>query len=173
MWNVLQEFWLCALLAFLIGLLTAWWAWARYRASQEVYDSLADVDSSRSAQPTFRADPEPEPVPVARATAPVAAAAATVAATGPRIRAAVGDPDNLELIKGVGPKLNALLISLGIRRFDQIAAWTRDEVDEVDAHLGNFKGRIDRDNWIDQAGYLAKGDTAGFEAKYGSLGSEI
>lgn len=90
----------------------------------------------------------------------------------PNIKAAVGDPDNLELLKGVGPKLNALLVSLGVTRFDQIADWGADDVAEVDQHLGNFKGRVERDNWIDQARLLAAGDTAGFEAKYGALGSE-
>lgn len=94
------------------------------------------------------------------------------AAPGPRIRAAVGTPDDLELIKGVGPKLNALLISLGVRRFDQIAAWTREEVAEVDAHLGAFKGRIDRDRWVEQADLLARGEIAAFEARFGGLGSE-
>ena len=91
----------------------------------------------------------------------------------PKIKAAVGAPDNLELLKGVGPKLNALLISLGVTRFDQIAEWTAGDIAEVDQHLGNFKGPVERDNWIDQAKLLAAGDTAGFEAKYGSLGSEI
>ena len=97
----------------------------------------------------------------------------TAAFVKPKIKAAVGDPDNLELLKGVGPKLNALLGSLGVTRFDQIAEWTSADVAEVDQHLGNFKGRVERDNWIDQAKLLAAGDTAGFEAKYGSLGSEI
>ncbi len=91
----------------------------------------------------------------------------------PKIKAAVGAPDNLELLKGVGPKLNALLVSLGVTRFDQIAEWGGDDIAEVDQHLGNFKGRVERDNWIDQAKLLAAGDTAGFEAKYGALGSEI
>lgn len=91
----------------------------------------------------------------------------------PKIKAAVGAPDDLELLKGVGPKLNALLISLGVTRFDQIADWGADDIAEVDQHLGNFKGRIERDNWIEQAKLLAAGDTAGFEAKYGALGSEI
>ena len=91
----------------------------------------------------------------------------------PKIKAAVGAPDDLELLKGVGPKLNALLVSLGVTRFDQIAEWGADDIAEVDQHLGNFKGRVERDNWIDQAKLLAAGDTAGFEAKYGALGSEI
>jgi predicted flap endonuclease-1-like 5' DNA nuclease len=111
------------------------------------------------------------------AGAAAVAAATTKKAAAPKmtaigIPAAVGDPDDLLQIKGVGPKLNELLISLGIRRFDQIAAWGRSEIEKVDGHLGNFKGRIDRDNWVDQSGLLAKGMIAEFESKYGKLDSE-
>ena len=83
----------------------------------------------------------------------------------------MGAPDNLRLLKGVGPKLAALLTQLGITRFDQIASWTEADIATVDAHLGTFKGRIVRDNWVEQASYLARGDTAGFEAKFGRLDS--
>lgn len=110
------------------------------------------------------------------AAAPAARAqpvAAPLAGARPGIAPAIGEPDDLELIKGVGPALNALLIDLGVRRFDQIAAWRADDIAEVDRHLGVFKGRIERDHWVDQAGYLARGDKAGFEARYGELGSEI
>lgn len=104
------------------------------------------------------------------AKAATAAAAPVMLAIG--IPGAIGAPDSLLQIKGVGPKLNTLLTGLGITRFDQIAAWGPAEIDKVDDHLGNFKGRIVRDNWIEQAGLLAKGDIAGFEAKYGKLDSE-
>lgn len=82
-------------------------------------------------------------------------------------------PDNLELLKGVGPKLNGLLKSLGVTSFEQVANWTAADVRDVDSKLGSFAGRIGRDNWVDQAKLLVKGDIAGFEKKYGSLGSEI
>lgn len=82
-------------------------------------------------------------------------------------------PDNLELLKGVGPKLNALLKAQGITSFEQVANWTAADVSEIDSKLGSFAGRIGRDNWVDQAKLLAKGDIAAFEKKYGSLGSEI
>jgi predicted flap endonuclease-1-like 5' DNA nuclease len=92
-----------------------------------------------------------------------------VAFTAIGVPAAVGAPDDLRLIKGLGPKLNAVLTDLGVTRFDQIATWNDDEVAKVDAHLGTFKGRIARDNWIEQAKLLASDDTAGFEAKFGKL----
>ena len=104
--------------------------------------------------------------------AKTAAVAGAVALTAIGIPAAVGAADDLLQIKGIGPKLNALLISLGVTRFDQIAAWGAPEVDKVDDHLGTFKNRIDRDGWIEQAGLLAKGDITAFEAKFGKLDSE-
>ena len=61
------------------------------------------------------------------------------------------------------------MIGEGITRFAQIAAWKKADLAAIDEKLGNFAGRPARDNGIDQAKLLAKGDTAGFEAKYGKL----
>ncbi len=66
-----------------------------------------------------------------------------------------GKADDLKLISGVGPKLEGVLNGLGVWHFDQIAAWTKAEIDWVDDHL-KFKGRIERDEWIKQAKKLAK-----------------
>ena len=101
-----------------------------------------------------------------------AAGAGAIALTAIGIPAAVGAADDLLQIKGVGPKLNTLLISLGVTRFDQIAAWGAAEIDKVDDHLGTFKNRITRDSWVEQAGLLARGAIAEFEAKFGKLDSE-
>jgi predicted flap endonuclease-1-like 5' DNA nuclease len=97
------------------------------------------------------------------------AAAGAVTLTDIGVPTTRGEPDNLRQLKGVGPKLAALLNQLGITRFDQIAAWSEADVARVDSSLGTFKGRIVRDDWIEQAGYLARGDIAGFEAKFGKL----
>jgi len=92
------------------------------------------------------------------------------AAAGPTpAQAAAGAPDPLLQLKGVGPKLVTLLGTLGVTRFAEIAAWTDADVERIDAQLGTFKGRIVRDHWIEQAGYLAQGDIARFEAKFGKL----
>jgi predicted flap endonuclease-1-like 5' DNA nuclease len=85
------------------------------------------------------------------------------------IAPAVGEPDDLLELKGVGPKLATLLNTLGVRRFDQIAAWSEDDIAEVDKHLGNFAGRIRRDRWVEQARLLATGEIAGFESRFGKL----
>lgn len=112
----------------------------------------------------------PEPVPVERAgAAPIAVEPVTPVAPAPAPEP-VGPPDELTTMKGVGPKVAALLNSLGVTRFDQIAAWTDDDVARVDAQLGAFKGRIGRDQWVEQARLLAAGDRAAYEAKFGKLG---
>ncbi len=68
-----------------------------------------------------------------------------------------GEKDDLKTIKGIGPKLEATLNSLGIYHFDQIAAWSRGNVEWADTYL-SFRGRIDRDDWIGQARALAGSD---------------
>jgi predicted flap endonuclease-1-like 5' DNA nuclease len=171
----MQEYWYLCLIALIIGIVTAWWIWARVAA-----DGAAPAVKAAPAAPLQPVRPEIVPAEPARFVAAESEVQsvpppdpAPTADTGPRIVAAVGAPDNLMLLKGVGPKLNQLLASIGVLRFDQIAAWTAADIAEVDGHLGTFKGRITRDNWVDQAGYLARGDKAGFEAKYGALGSEL
>ncbi|MEJ6392266.1 NADH-quinone oxidoreductase subunit E [Gymnodinialimonas sp. 2305UL16-5] len=67
-----------------------------------------------------------------------------------------GGADDLKKIAGVGPKLEGVLNDLGFYHFDQIAAWGPAEIAWVDARL-TFKGRIERDNWIDQAKALSEG----------------
>ncbi|QGX97999.1 NADH-quinone oxidoreductase subunit E [Roseovarius faecimaris] len=76
-----------------------------------------------------------------------------------------GKADDLKLIKGVGPKLEKLLHSLGFYHFDQIAEWTADEVAWVDQNLEGFKGRVSRDTWVDQAKILAAGGETEFSAR--------
>ena len=80
-------------------------------------------------------------------------------------------PDDLKLIKGVGPKLEALLHSMGFFHFDQIAKWSSDEVAWVDQNLEGFKGRVTRDDWVAQAAILADGGETEFSnrAKKGEV----
>jgi predicted nucleic acid-binding Zn-ribbon protein len=81
-----------------------------------------------------------------------------------------GVPDDLRLIKGVGEKLNTMLTSIGIFHFRQIANWTDADIDQVDAKLEIFKGRIKRDDWVSQAKLLAAGKHDEFERLYGKMG---
>ena len=74
---------------------------------------------------------------------------------GWRRRSARG-ADDLKLIKGVGPQLEALLHRLGFFHFRQIAAWTPEEVAWVDENLEGFRGRVIREGWVEQARELAE-----------------
>lgn len=78
------------------------------------------------------------------------------------------NPDNLQLISGVGPKLEAVLNGLGIHTYAQIAAWNKAEREWVDGYL-KFKGRIERDDWVRQAEALAKGGEAEYVRVFGKM----
>lgn len=67
-----------------------------------------------------------------------------------------GSADDLKEITGIGPKLEKVLNGLGVWHFDQIASWTQKEVDWVNAAI-NFRSRIEREGWIEQARQLAQG----------------
>lgn len=81
-----------------------------------------------------------------------------------------GPADDLTRIKGLGPKAAAQLSTLGITRYAQLAALSAGQISAVDAQMGVFRGRIGKDRWIEQAGYLAAGDTASFQKIFGNLG---
>ncbi|AZO13976.1 NADH-quinone oxidoreductase subunit E [Mesorhizobium sp. M2A.F.Ca.ET.043.05.1.1] len=74
--------------------------------------------------------------------------------------------DDLKLISGVGPKIEATLHSLGIYTFAQVAAWKKAEREWVDGYL-NFRGRVERDDWVKQAKALAKGGVAEYIRVFG------
>ena len=80
-----------------------------------------------------------------------------------------GAADDLQRIKGVGPKLADMLRARGFMRFEQLAHLTPQEVEMLDDQLGPFRGRIRRDRIAEQATYLARGDTDGFEQHFGKL----
>ena len=82
---------------------------------------------------------------------------------------ASGPPDDLQVLKGVGPKLATILNERGLTRYEQIASLSPGQIEALDESLGAFRGRLSRDKVIEQADYLARGDRDGFEAKFGNL----
>jgi predicted flap endonuclease-1-like 5' DNA nuclease len=72
-----------------------------------------------------------------------------------------GAPDDLKLIVGVGPVLERMLQQLGVTTYRQIARWSERDIDEFDAKLPEFPGRIRRDAWVTQARAL-------HQSKYGA-----
>ena len=101
------------------------------------------------------------------AAVPDAQPAPAGAGTKPALltEARAGGPDDLKRIKGVGPKLEALLHRMGVFHFDQIAAWTGAEVAWVDEALEGFRGRVSRDGWVAQAKILASGGETEFSKR--------
>lgn len=71
-----------------------------------------------------------------------------------------GSPDDLKLIVGIGPVLERMLQQMGVGTYRQIARWSERDIDEFDAKLPEFPGRIRRDAWVTQAREL-------HQSKYG------
>lgn len=111
-------------------------------------------------EPAIEAAPVAEPEPTQAdpvEEAPVAVAAEDAGKPVALKAAREGGADDLKKIKGVGPKLEAMLNGMGIYHFDQVASWGASEQKWVDENLQGFKGRATRDKWVEQAKTLAAG----------------
>ncbi len=85
------------------------------------------------------------------------AAAKPKAAAGAPKQAKAGDfTDDIKLIGGVGPALQKKLAAAGVTSLKQIAAWTDADIERLDAEL-SLKGRIEREEWVEQAKELIAG----------------
>ena len=60
-------------------------------------------------------------------------------------------PDDLKLIRGVGPALERFLHKRGVLWFSQVATWSHKDIDKFEFLLPNFGGRIQRENWVRSA----------------------
>jgi small subunit ribosomal protein S2 len=122
-----------------------------------------DTKEGKAEKPKAKATdgkPAKKKAPAAKAAdekdkAPAKKPAKTTAGFKP-LKAAKGEADDLKKITGVGPVLENKLNEAGIYHYWQIAAFTADDIAKIDDQL-NFKGRIERDNWLDQAKKLADG----------------
>jgi predicted flap endonuclease-1-like 5' DNA nuclease len=160
----IQSYWPVLLIGVLLGLLAAYF-WFRPRQQVRLTDSTP-------VRPHMAIAPKGE----GKGLSDEAAAAASDV-TGQILQARVhdelpgasGPPDDLIKLKGVGPKLAAILNERGIIRFEQIAKLAPAQVEAIDDSLGAFRGRLARDKVVEQAHYLARGDIDGFEQKFGKL----
>lgn len=163
--GILASIFMGAVVFIVVGLLLGWIFCSELKPLVQPNDT--------SAAP---AAPEPAPVSVpAPATAPVAQAPAVEAPEVEAVEDAVrpealsgarnGGADDLKMIEGVGPKLEIMLNELGFYHFDQIAGWSAAEVAWVNDNLKGFKGRVSRDNWVEQARKLASGQETEFSKR--------
>lgn len=107
--------------------------------------SVAAVVAAKPAKK--KAAPKKEAAPETKAAAPKKAA--------PKAKAADAGADDLKKLSGVGPALEKKLLAAGVTTFAQIAAWSAADIAEFDEKL-SFKGRIEREGWVDQAKALAE-----------------
>ena len=168
--EVFQDYWPAILVAFVIGAIVGFLMF-RPRQRVRLTDSaplrphmMSTVDSSRRDSRSENNDLASE------------AAAAACDVSGEIIGAPVhrhlsgGEaPDDFLRLKGVGPRLAEMLHARGFTRFEQLAHLTPHEIEMIDQQLGPFRGRIQRDRIVEQASYLARGDSDGFEQHFGKL----
>ncbi|BDA83771.1 hypothetical protein Sa4125_13130 [Aureimonas sp. SA4125] len=106
-----------------------------------------ETPASDGAAWIIEGSPPPEPVhPDAIEARDAILQAAPMSLDAPRD----GVPDDLTKISGIGPSIERLLFAAGIFHFDQIAAWTADEIRWAD-ELSGFRGRAGREKWVEQA----------------------
>ncbi|HQS96937.1 MAG: hypothetical protein B7X90_09085 [Novosphingobium sp. 17-62-19] len=167
----------------LVIVFVVWWVWGRSKPApkKREYTDVLSEGAEKAARnnalidaPSAAAMVTPPPVVIPSPGAGTMAGIGEVVAAAATVEIADAAPvgttgDDLGRIKGVGPKLKALLTSLGVTTYAQIAAWTDEDIAKINAQLGTFAGRPLRDNWVEQAKLLAGGDKAAYEAKFGKV----
>ncbi|NMW31965.1 hypothetical protein HKD42_07825 [Altererythrobacter sp. RZ02] len=164
MMELVEANWPVAIIAVVVVILAAWWLFVALRRTKVTTDTSDVLDEGHGPAARNNALIDAPPAAVQPDSVPL-----ETAAEKKPVQAASGSGDDLSRIKGVGPKLVAILHENGVTGFSQIAAWSEADIDAIDAKLGRFQGRIRRDNWPEQARFLAADDTAGYEGKFGKL----
>lgn len=174
--HYLVELLLWVVAAYFLGCFLGWFVKNVFGGApaQSIAQPAPMVARPMVAPAPVEAQPAMAPLPVHK-PAPPAPAMSGAAAVGAMARpkgisaARGGKPDDLKRISGVGPKNETILHDLGFFHFDQIAAWTKQEMAWVDDHL-RFGGRIAREEWTRQARLLADGKEAEFAKEFGTGG---
>lgn len=172
MMQLVEANWPILLAALLLGIAVAWWIYFGRRRARVTGDRRDVLDEGADAAARNQALIDSAPAVSQAAAVPMPHAAAQGVPVAPASSSGTSPGnggDDLTRIKGLGPKLHDLLVALGVTRFDQIAGWSDADIDRIDSQLGQFAGRIRRDNWIEQAKFLSAGDTAGYENRFGKL----
>ncbi|MEO1091121.1 MAG: helix-hairpin-helix domain-containing protein [Pseudomonadota bacterium] len=123
--------------------------------------ALAQATSAAKSASAAAPKPAKAPAPAkvaAPAAAPTPPKAPPVKEAKPAVKlvptpvAAV--PDDLTVIKGIGPKFAATLAEHGITTYAKLAQLSAREIEDLEEKLG-FSGRFARENWVEQAKALA------------------
>ena len=163
--GILASIFMGAVVFIVVGLLLGWIFCSELKPLVQPNDTSA---APSAPEPAPVSEPAPAAAPVAQAPK---AEAPEVEAVEDAVRpealsgARHGGADDLKMIKGVGPKLEIMLNELGFYHFDQIAGWSAAEVAWVNDNLTGFKGRVSRDNWVEQARKLASGQETEFSKR--------
>ena len=163
--GILASIFLGAVVFIVIGLLLGWIFCSELKPLVQPNETSA---APSAPEPATVSEPAPATAPVAQAPK---AEALEVEAVEDAVRpealsgARNGGADDLKMINGVGPKLEIMLNELGFYHFDQIAGWSAAEVAWVNDNLKGFKGRVSRDNWVEQARKLASGQETEFSKR--------
>jgi predicted flap endonuclease-1-like 5' DNA nuclease len=139
--------------------LAYWWmtSWAR-AVNVEALAPFAVKLAAKATLVESVAEPEPATVEAIAAAAPTLAleplAPEPEAVAAQAVAVVEKVADDLTRMTGIGPKLSIALADLGVTRFEQIAAWTADDLAAMDTSL-SLKGRAVREAWVAQAKRLA------------------
>lgn len=135
----------------------------RKAAEHEIAEHNAELRSEAPQSATL------DPVAPTPSSPPVIEPDVGPLGSAPATRVATPADASVTQLKGLGVKVAERLAQLGVTTVGQIAALSDDQAAALDAELGPFAGRMARDRWLEQARFLAAGDTAGFEAVFGKL----
>jgi len=147
MWYLFFQIWVWLIVAFALGAFTHWFFCCRGKAEKSNVQSAADsvsVGDNESAVAKISETPivQESWKPQGFASPP-------------------SDVDDLKRIKGVGSVIEQTLNGLGIYQFQQLASWNNDNIAWVENFIA-FPGRINREDWINQARTLHDGGTTEF-----------
>ncbi len=145
MYYLFFQIWVWLAIAFVLGWSLHWFVLCRGRHSDQAH---APTQVSAPIVDTPPA-PEPQPVKISDDWKPKFFSQAPESV------------DDIKRIKGIGAVIEKTLNGLGIYQFDQIANWDENNCAWVDNFLA-FPGRINREEWVDQAKLLATGATTEF-----------
>jgi len=132
-WFLIGEIFVALLIAAVIGLVVGWLlGWVTGRASRSGGVAGAGSDAAADGVEAQLAERDVEIERLRAELAPYRS-------------------DDLKLINGIGPVFERTLNAMGYSTFDQVAAWTREEIRAVAAEIDLFPDRIIRDRWVEQA----------------------